>query len=130
MEDQNSGCFASIFGLIIVIIIAAFTGGTYRTEVTIPLNSDPKLTYEDTFKEKFTANSWIGGLVKGEQPDLKNMLSKYRKNGNEVSEITIKTRFSALNLVLNFVTGFIYCPKTIIIEGTIVRSAEAASQPG
>ncbi len=130
MEDNKSpGCLV-IIAWTIGIIIAVFTGGTYRTEVTIPLNNKPNLIYENSFMEEFTAHSWLGGFVKGEQPDLKNTLAKYRKNGNDVSEITVKTRFSALNIIVNAVTLFIYCPKTIIIEGTIVRPAETTIEPG
>jgi hypothetical protein len=110
---------------IFVLIIAIFTNGVIRTEVPLPIELtndqvvNPSLSVP--FSEEMTARHWLFGLVQGEQPDLKLELNKYIRQGDRVTEMTVWTRRTVIDLLLTGITLGIYTPVTVTIEGAIVR---------
>jgi hypothetical protein len=126
--DEQAGCVGAIIGLIIGLVIMIFTGGSFRTEVTFTPQSVSELAVQTSFKEDFTARHWVGGLIKGQQPDLQGYLAKYLGPGKQISRIKIVTRHSVTDLLLMGITLLIYCPQTVTVEGTINQAPEVTAK--
>lgn len=123
--DETAGCVGAVIGVILAIVLLIVTGGTFRTEVTYTPQGLSEQGIQTSFKENLTARHWLGGLVKGKQPDLQGSLLQHLGQDKQISQIKIVTRHSFTDILLMVVTLFIYCPQTVTVEGTINQAQEA-----
>lgn len=129
-DQQVAGCVAQVVAIVVAFLILFLVGGSFRTEVSLRLT--PGVQGETiTFEEQMKARHWLGGLIKGKQPDLNEVLRKYTMGGDRISEITIDTRHSFGDCVVTVITLSIYSPVTVTVSGTVVSSvdAEPAEEP-
>jgi hypothetical protein len=121
------GC-VQLVGCVLLLVLTAVLGGTFRTEVTyLPAGEAPD-TDNSAFEENVTVAHWLGGLVKGESLQLDQLIERHTRQGEHVTRIAIVTKHTATNLLVSFVTAGIYTPETITIRGSIGRTREAAAQ--
>lgn len=114
------GCLiAGIIVFVVLMVIMILVGGNFRTEVSFSPVVATNRSSEISFEENLTARHWIGGLVKGKQPDLQLVLGKYLKADNQVSHISIVTRHTFMNYLVTLVTLGIYSPMSVTIQGKI-----------
>lgn len=67
----------------LVLALILWVGGTTRTEGTyIPPNLKIGRA-QITFEEKLNTRHWLGGLIKGKQPDLQVALGKHLQEGGQ-----------------------------------------------
>ncbi len=121
MADDVQGALGgfAVFG-IIALVITIVVGGVFRTEVTyVPDGVQATDTVE--FKDTATARHFLGGLIKGGQPDLQKILSKYKREGEQVTRLTIITKHTWLDNFIMVVTFFIYCPETVVVKGAMAK---------
>ena len=116
-----------IIGILLAVVLQIVLGGLWRTEVTYTPVLTERIVGEVPFEETFTARHWLGGLIKGEQPDLKPRLSKYLRDKERVTELTVRVRHSFVDNLLTIVTLVIYTPVTVDVKGKIGRVGEAAA---
>jgi len=126
MDDSVKGCFgiASLIALVVVLLV----GGLWRTEVTYIPEAAGNFGTQVPFEEDLTARHFLGGLVQGSQPDLKPVLAKYVRPGEQLTELTVVTRHTFVNNLLTGVTLFIYSPVTVTVRGKVGRTAAPVSQ--
>ena len=124
MEDYGwASCVVSICIAVVLLIIAAIVGGTFRTEVPLYISELPENGRNQiSFEKEFGVRHWLGGLVRGKQADLNPVLQEYYKDGYELSRISVKTRHSALDLFLTGVTLGIYSPMKLSVNAKLVRA--------
>lgn len=122
MEDRIvPGCVVTLIVLIIFYVIIGVIGGSVKTEVTIY----PSGTYTSggtTFEDSATSHHFLYGLVTGEQPDTEEILDKYMESDEQLSKITVTTKFTWVNLLVTICTLGIYVPTTVDIKGEIIES--------
>ncbi|MEK6261801.1 MAG: hypothetical protein AABP62_24650 [Planctomycetota bacterium] len=128
-EEAAKGCMGcmSVVSLIATITMIV-VGGNFRTEVTYVPPHVATTGSETPFEESLTAQHWLVGLVKGTQPDLKTVMAKYVRPGEEVTTLTITTRHSFLDNLISGITLFIYCPQTVTIKGAIAKTAKPGGE--
>lgn len=127
-EDlQVMGCIWLV-GIVGVLIIALVIGGTFRAEVTFhPPGTEPT-TSDKTFEQEFTSRHWVGGLIKGEQPDLQGWLDHHLHPGEQVTELTVVTKHTVGDMLLTLVTVGIYSPETLVVRGKLGRVEEETAE--
>jgi hypothetical protein len=122
------GCM-TVVGIIMLVVVLIL-GGVYRTEVTYVVPGAPDIA--DTaaggvpFEETLNSSHWLGGLIKGSQPDLQQALRKYVREGERVTRLTIGVKHSVVDVLLTGVTLTIYAPTTVTVRGTISKLSEPA----
>jgi len=126
-DVQVAGCVFQIIVVVVAIVILALVGGSFRTQVTYPLRPAAQGRTVQ-FSETLTSRHWLGGLIKGEQPDLRQALAKYTAGGDEVGEISVDTRHTFGNCVVSLITLGIYCPVTVTVSGKVVASQAPAAK--
>lgn len=113
----QAGC--GCIGLIVALILAAVLGGYWRTDVTYTAPAAENAVNPVQFEEDLTARHFLGGLVKGEQPDLDAAVAKHVGKGKRLKNLTITTRHSIKDIGLTIVTLTIYAPVTVTVKGTV-----------
>ena len=111
---------AQVWGMIVGIIIMALVGGSFRTSITVN-NTVPPNASLIAFKETWTARHWLGGLVKTDQRNLNDIVSKYEGKKRNIANATITTKFTAIDSLCAIFTIFIYTPNTVEVEGRIIQ---------
>lgn len=124
-QQQRYGCMA-VIGVVISLIISLFVGGQWRTEINYIPDLHQQATGEFSFAETATARHWLGGLVQGTQPDLQGELSKYVREGETVTQLSIVTRHTVLDWIVTGITLGIYSPVTVDIRGKAGTLAHAS----
>ena len=120
-EDQAKTIGATMqIGAIIYLIAVFALGGSSRTGVEFVAPNVASESGTVPFEETFTARHWLGGLIKGRQPDLTAALAKHIREGEQVSRLTISTRATGGNMLAAGFTLGIYCPQTVIVCGEVV----------
>jgi hypothetical protein len=113
------------FVMFILGLVQIPLGGLFRTEVIWTPPGAAQVTNEVPFSETVTATHWLMGYVRGRQPDVPKVLSKYIREGEQVTELSVTTRHSWVDNLLAGVTLFIYSPVTIELHGKIGRVVAA-----
>lgn len=129
---QSGQAIVGLFAVVVVagaIALVVVLGGYWRTQVTFSPVLTGKVAGGTPFKETLTARHWLGGLVKGKQPDVDMALRKHLASGGRIESITIVTRHSLVDMLVTGITILIYTPVTIDISGTLVKEAPAAPTP-
>lgn len=112
---------AGLFGL--GMLLAVFLlNGTFRAEISYNLVPSTAEGREVTFEETYTSRHWLYGLIRGEQPDGTQALSKFIRPGERVTALSVGVHHSALDLLLTGVTVGIYSPVTVTVRGRFVRT--------
>jgi len=126
-KAAQAGC-SLVFG-IIVIGVAFFVGGIFRTPVEMSFPGAGDSGDSIRFEEQFTARHWLIGIIQGKQPDVSTALARYFGEGDRLGEMTVVTRHTAVDMLIMGVTLSIYCPKTVTVRGTIYKAAPEAAPP-
>lgn len=66
------------------------------------------------------------GLVKGKQPDINSILSKYVEDGDQLVRMTFIMKHSWTDVLISGITFGVYTPVTVIIKGTVNKKIEKA----
>ncbi|MFA5014162.1 MAG: hypothetical protein WC549_01285 [Actinomycetota bacterium] len=119
MRNWKLGCISMLIFLAIGLLILGLVGGSYRTNIVIDFNHDTDKVDEITFKEEIRVNHFLYGLTKGDTIELEDYLSKNSLSWEEISQLKIITKYSWLNALITMVTLGIYCPNTVLLEGTV-----------
>ncbi len=120
MEDEQViGCGCTGLIAIALLLPTILLGGTFRTEVTYVPPNVTVTPNQTPFKENLSARHWVWGLVKGQQPDLQQVLAKHVRPGEQVTRLTITTRHTWVDGVVLLLTVGIYCPHTVTIQGLV-----------
>jgi hypothetical protein len=125
-EDQAKAIGGTMQFLGIVFLIAVFAvGGTSRTQVDFVAPDVPAGSNSVAFEETLTAKHWLGGLIKGSQPDLSSALAKHMRDGEQVSRLSVCTRTTGGNMLATGFTLGIYCPQTVVVRGEVLHDANS-----
>jgi hypothetical protein len=126
-EDlQKAGCVWSVAGLVL-LVVTLLTGGTFRTEVSVQLPAATAVSDEVAFEETVSVSHWLGGLVRGERVNLRQLLAARLRDGEQVTGLTVESKHTFTDLLIMGVTLGIYAPDTVVIRGTIGRRVESAA---
>jgi hypothetical protein len=115
------GCLVQLLGLIIGSVILYAVGGSFRTDVKITTGATGQ-GGAATFEESFTARHWLGGLIKGEQPDLQAVVARHVGGGKQLGELDVDFRHSFGNCMVTLFTIGIYSPTTVTVRGSVVTT--------
>lgn len=123
--DENQAAASALGCFIMLVIIGVLTivlGGVWRTEVAWSVPQPAGVEGKDVTLEQSTgASHWLVGLVKGKQPDVKDLLGKLMQPGDQVKEVSVVTRHSWTDNLVTGVTLGIYAPVTVDVKMTVVR---------
>ena len=125
MDENAVGCVTGGIIGAILLVISIIIGGQWRTEVTLVQEEVPAGTAQVVFKDNVTAKHFLAGLVKGKQPDLQTFVSKYVRDNDKLTKLTVTTRHTWIDNILTGVTMLIYCPVTVTIEGAYVQQGSS-----
>ena len=123
-DPRVLGCLLQLVATVIVAVVAIAADGTWRTEISFRVGDEARAGGGIPFEESYTARHWLLGLVRGDQPDGNLALAKYVKTGERVTDLSIRVRHTALDLLLTSVTFGIYSPMTITVQGKIARAGQ------
>ncbi|HEY9841750.1 MAG: hypothetical protein ACAI44_36910 [Candidatus Sericytochromatia bacterium] len=90
----------------------------------ISLNDQPQRARLKHFRVQSTSHHLIYGLVEIAKPDIAGEIAKEVRaaGGGGAVNVTFKTEFSFLDLVLNWLTAGIYNPVTVVAEGDVIAA--------
>ena len=130
MDEQKSAGCGCLIGLILVVVLMVTTGGQWRTDVTLtPPLSGANVTNVVDFEEELNAKHWVGGFVKGDQPDVQAAVNKHVGEGKQLTKLTVQTRHSGLDYLVTAVTVGIYCPVTVTVKGSAGQVVKPVDKP-
>jgi len=118
--DEKIGCVWGVVGLIFIVAIL-WVGGNQRTEMTFTPPGTENLSGQVQFEETLNARHWLGGLIKGQQPDLQLVMGKHLRPGDQLTRLTIITKHTFWDFFLAVITIGIYTPVTVNVQGSIAR---------
>ena len=95
------------------------------SDTAISMNNPGQKATKQHFRLQLTSHHIIYGLIEISEPDIADEIKKQVRSygGTEAVNVFVKTEHSFLDGFLNWLTGGIYNPVTVIIEGDVVGAA-------
>ncbi len=124
----KNGCIMQLLVFIGLLVALAVIGGSWRTEVIYRPPTKASSSDLTPFEEVWTANHFLGGVIRGEHKDLGPVLAKYIRPGEELTELSVTTKLTIGNVLLSMVTLGIYTPNTVEVRGFVDRAAGSRSK--
>ncbi len=116
-------------GLLMVLLLTAcytVTLDAHMADTPIVMNNPSKKKPIKHFRIQATSHHLIIGLIEFSKPDIASEIMKevHDAGGTAAVNVRIKSEFTFLDYVLNFLTSGIYNPITVIAEGDVISEED------